>query len=28
VPVPAEGQQVHLRWRARDMCPVDGEARP
>ncbi|GAB1576828.1 ABC transporter ATP-binding protein [Bordetella petrii] len=28
VPVPDEGQQVHLRWRARDMCPVDGEARP
>ena len=25
VPVPAEGQTVHLRWRAQDMCTVTGQ---
>ena len=25
VPVPAEGQTVHLRWRAQDMCAVAGQ---
>lgn len=28
VPVPAEGQPVHLRWHARDMYPVDEGGRP
>ena len=28
VPVPAEGQTVHLRWRAQDMCSVDPAAAP
>jgi putative spermidine/putrescine transport system ATP-binding protein len=23
VPVPGEGEAVHLRWRAQDMCAVD-----
>ncbi len=27
VPVPAEGQTVHLRWRAQDMCAVAGQER-
>ena len=27
VPVPAEGQTVHLRWRAQDMCAVAGQGR-
>ncbi|KRA03446.1 MAG: ABC transporter ATP-binding protein [Achromobacter sp.] len=28
VPVPAEGEPVHLRWRAQDMCTVDPAAAP
>ena len=28
VPVPAEGQPVHLRWRAQDMCLVAGKPTP
>jgi len=28
VPVPAEGETVHLRWRAQDMCAVAGQESP